>query len=94
MGEDGQSYGNACDGIVFFLIFAKTRKIMRIEFHCSPIEYADGLTKSQLKKVIKACKSGPYDEWTDRCRLCFEKYLEGDMVQARWWSLHAENVRP
>lgn len=67
---------------------------MKLEFMGSPIEYAKTLTESDLKKTIKALKKGPYDEWADRCRICFERYLAGDMEQAQWWSKHAELVRP
>lgn len=66
---------------------------MRIKFEGSPIDYAKGLTKTELKKAIKECKKGEYDEFADRCRVCFEKYLSGDMDQAQWWSSHAELAR-
>ena len=63
---------------------------MKIEIAGSPLEYAKGLTTKELKKVIRDCKKGEYDEFTDRCRICFERYLAGDMQQALWWSNHAE----
>lgn len=66
---------------------------MKIEITGSPLEYAKGLNAKELKKVIRDCKKGEYDEFTDRCRICFEKYLAGDMQQASWWSNHAEFAR-
>lgn len=67
---------------------------MKIEFQGTPIEYARSLSPTELKKVIKSCKKGPYDEFTDRCRVCFVKFLSGEEEQALWWSNHAEQVRP
>lgn len=66
---------------------------MKIEITGSPLEYAKGLSAKELKRVIRNCKKGEYDEFTDRCRICFEKYLAGDMQQAAWWSNHAEFAR-
>jgi len=66
---------------------------MRIEITGSPIEYAKRVSASELKKTIKACSRGEYDEFNDRCRICFEKYLMGDLDSAQWWSNHAELVR-
>lgn len=66
---------------------------MKIQFKGSPIDYAKSLTAAELKKVIKSCKKGEYDEFTDRCRVCFERYLAGEIEQANWWSNHAELVR-
>ena len=66
---------------------------MKIEFKGSPIDYAKSLTENELKKIIKACKKGEYDEFTDRCRICFEWVLAGEMERANWWSNHAELVR-
>lgn len=66
---------------------------MKLEISTSPLEYAQNQTSSDLKKTIKAIKKGEYDEFSDRCRVCFEKYLAGDLEQAQWWSKHAEIVR-
>lgn len=66
---------------------------MKLEIKFSPLEYAQSLNATELKKIVKACKKGEYDEFTDRCRICFEKYLAGDMDGARWWSNHAELIR-
>lgn len=66
---------------------------MKIQFEGTPLEYAQSLSASELKKVIKSCKKGEYDEFTDRCRICFEKYLSGELESASWWSNHAELVR-
>lgn len=66
---------------------------MKLEFEGSPLEYAQSLPVAELKKVIKGIKKGKYDEFSDRCRICFERYLEGRMETARWWSRHAESVR-
>ena len=66
---------------------------MKIEFTGTPLEYAQSLTKKDLQKVIRDCKKGEYDEFTDRCRVCFEHYAKGNMEQAAWWSQHAEAVR-
>lgn len=63
---------------------------MKIELGVSPLDYAKSLTAADLKKIIKSCKKGEYDEFTDRCRICFEKVLAGDWEQAEWWSRHAE----
>ena len=66
---------------------------MKLTIDTSPLEYAKSLTKKELQKLIKDCKKGEYDEYTDRCRVCFEKYLAGDLVAARWWSHHADLVK-
>lgn len=66
---------------------------MKIEINMTPLEYAQSLTVTELRKVVKACKKGEYDEFTDRCRICFERYLAGDFEQAEWWSNHAELAR-
>lgn len=66
---------------------------MKLEINGSPIEFARSLKPSELKKIVKSCKSGDYDEFTDRSRVCFEKFLAGDISQAEWWSNHAELVR-
>lgn len=66
---------------------------MKIEIEGSPLEYAKSAKPTELKKTIRSIKSGEYDEFTDRCRVCFEKYLAGDIEQAQWWSNHAELVR-
>ena len=67
---------------------------MEIKFEGSALDYARSLAKAELKKVIKACKQGEYNEWLDRCRICFEKYAVGDLEQAEWWSNHANLVKP
>lgn len=66
---------------------------MKIEFNGTPLAYAQSLTVTELKKVVKACMKGEYDEFTDRCRICFQYYLAGDMEKAEWWSKHAELAR-
>lgn len=66
---------------------------MNIEINVSALEYAQSATAAELKKVVKAIKKGGYDEFYDRCRVCFEKYLAGEMDQAKWWSNHAELAR-
>lgn len=66
---------------------------MKLKIDITPIEYAQSLLEKDLKRVIRDCKKGEYDEFTDRCRVCFEKYLAGDIEQAKWWSNHAELVR-
>lgn len=71
--------------------------IMAIEIKGSPIDYAKSLSKKELTRVIRECKNAVaenYDEWLDRCRVCFEKYVAGEEEQAAWWSHHAELVRP
>lgn len=68
-----------------------------LNFDCSPIDYAKSLPKKELRALIRECKRSvteEYDEWTDRCRICFEKYAKGEMELAGWWSHHAELVRP
>lgn len=67
---------------------------MKLKIDCAPIDYAKSVTVSELKKTIRACKKGEYDEYTDRCRICFEKFLAGELEQAGWWSRHAEFVKP
>lgn len=66
---------------------------MKLEFTTSPLEYAQSVTAADLKKVIKSIKKSEYDEYADRCRVCFEKYLDGDIESAKWWSKHAELVK-
>lgn len=66
---------------------------MKLKIDITPIEYAQSLPEKDLKRVVRDCKKGEYDEFTDRCRVCFEKYLAGDIEQAQWWSNHAELVR-
>jgi hypothetical protein len=61
----------------------------------SPFETAQCLSEIDLNSQIKAISSHkPYNEWLDRCRICFEYYAEGRMELARWWSSHADMVRP
>lgn len=63
----------------------------------SPLEFAKSLPKKELRALIRECKrslSLEYDEWLDRCRICFEKYAMGDLEQAKWWSIHADLVKP
>ena len=70
---------------------------MIINFTGSPYDYAKSLPKKELRALIRECKKAReqnYDEWTDRCRVCFERVASGDDEQARWWSNHAELVRP
>lgn len=76
------------------LYLCKNQTAMKIEINGTPLEFAKNSSASDLKKLIKACKKGDYDEWLDRCRICFEEYLAGNMDKARWWSNHAELVRP
>lgn len=59
----------------------------------TPLEYAEGVTATELRKVIRVIKKASYDEFSDRCRICFEKYLNKDIEAAKWWSSHAELVR-
>lgn len=66
---------------------------MRLEFTGTPLEYAKSLTEKELKKVIREIRRKGYDEFTDRCRICFVSYLSGNMELAEWWSNHAELVR-
>ena len=77
-----------------FSYLCENRHNMEIKFEGSALDYARSLTKAELKKVIKACKQGEYNEWLDRCRICFEKHASGNEEQAEWWSNHAELVRP
>ena len=67
--------------------------VMKLVFEGSPLEYAKSLAVKDLKKLVRDCKKGEYDEFTDRCRICFEYFLEGDMEKAGWWSNHAEFAR-
>ena len=67
---------------------------MKIEINETAIDYAKSVSISDLKKLIKSIKKGEYDEFSDRCRVCFENYLNGNLEQAAWWSRHAELVRP
>lgn len=63
----------------------------------SPYDFARSLPKKELRALIRECKKAlslGYDEWLDRCRICFEKYATGEDEQARWWSNHANSVRP
>lgn len=66
---------------------------MKLEISTSPLEYAQSQTSSDLKKTIRSIKKGEYDEFSDRCRICFEKFLDGDHDAAQWWSNHAELAR-
>jgi hypothetical protein len=66
---------------------------MKLEFEGTPLEYAKSTSITELKKKVKAIKSSEYDEFTDRCRVCFEKYIAGDIESAQWWSKHAEAAR-
>ena len=63
---------------------------MKIEIEGSPLEYAKKTKAADLRKMIKYIKKGEYDEFSDRCRVCFEKYLDGNLEAAEWWSRHAE----
>ena len=70
---------------------------MKIEITGTPFEMAKKATAQELKKLIRDCNkalSEQYDEFTDRCRICFEKYAAGEKEQAQWWSNHAQLVRP
>lgn len=66
---------------------------MKFEITGTAIEYANSVMESELKKTLKSIRKSEYDEFADRCRVCFEKYLAGEMEQAKWWSNHAELVR-
>lgn len=66
---------------------------MKLSIEVTPLEYARSLPVKELRKVIRECKKGEYDEFTDRCRVCFERYLAGDLEQAVWWSNHAWLMR-
>lgn len=66
---------------------------MKLEFNGSPLEYAKSITVTELRRVVKSIKKDDYDEFADRCRICFEYYLAGDLEQAEWWSCHAEAAR-
>ena len=63
---------------------------MKLDFNGSPIDYARSVTAAELKKKIRAIKAAPYDEYADRCRVCFERFVAGDIEKAEWWSKHAE----
>lgn len=70
---------------------------MKVTIPESPIDFARSLPKKELRALIRECKkalANGYDEWLDRCRICFEKYASGDEEQANWWSNHADLVRP
>ena len=66
---------------------------MKIQIEGSPLEFAKSVTATELRKLIKSILKGEYDEFSDRCRICFQYYLAGDMEKAEWWSNHAEIVR-
>lgn len=66
---------------------------MKIEVTGTPLEFAKSSTKTELKKLIKESLKGEYDEFSDRCRICFQYYMAGDLERAAWWSNHAELVR-
>lgn len=66
---------------------------MKLNINTSPLEYAQSLPTKDLKKLIRDCKKGEYDEFTDRCRICLEHYLAGNLEQAEWWNNHAERAR-
>ena len=66
---------------------------MKLEIKGTAIDYARSATITELKKKVKAIKAGEYDEYSDRCRVCFEKFIAGDLEQAQWWSNHAETVK-
>lgn len=36
----------------------------------------------------------PFREWLDRYYLCLKHYSEGDVAQSKWWSRHADPIRP
>lgn len=61
----------------------------------SPIDTARALNKRELKAQIKLIKERqPNDEWLYRCRVCYERYLAGNMTSSAWWSLYADSIRP
>lgn len=67
---------------------------MKPEINGKPIEVAKSLSAQELKKLVTRIKRAEYDEWLDRCRICFEHYLKGEIEQAEWWSRHAGLLRP
>lgn len=66
---------------------------MKIEITGTPLEFAKNSTSTELKKLIKASLKGEYDEFSDRCRVCFQYYIAGNLEMAEWWSNHAELAR-
>ena len=65
-----------------------------MEIKGRPIDYARSVTKKELRAKIAEIKRGKYSEYLDRCRICFEEFLDGKFDRAEWWSNHAELVRP
>lgn len=57
-------------------------------------ERAQSMTKKELRQLVEKLKKTHLTEYEDRQRVCYEKYLAGDMDQARWFSNHAELVAP
>lgn len=66
---------------------------MELKIIGTPLDFAKNAKPAELKKIIKAIKKGEPDEYADRCRICFEHFLAGEMDQARWWSHHADLVK-
>lgn len=67
---------------------------MTMEIKGKPIDFAKSVTKKELRAIISEIKKGEYDEFLDRCRICFEEFLLHNYDHAAWWSAHAELVRP
>ena len=68
--------------------------------YAEPLAVAQCLTEADLKNQIKEIKQmvaegskGQY-EWLDRCSVCFEHFLKGDIISAQWWNYHASLVQP
>ena len=60
---------------------------------CQILDAIDGKTDGwKNHPVIKMY--APYREWLDRYRLCLREWWAGEDASARWWSHHADNVRP
>ena len=72
-----------------------------IEFpYLEPLKTAEAVSTAELRTLIAKLKealkdsSDPNCEWYDRYCISLKCYLQGDMDAARWWSNHAELVRP
>jgi len=72
----------------------KPQNSKTMEIKGRPIDYAKSVTKKELKAAISEIKHGEYNEYLDRCRICFEEFLAQHFDRAEWWSNHADNVRP
>jgi len=74
-------------------VLDKKRMNKQVVECCQILDAIDGKSKSWKNHPVTKMYT-PYREWLDRYRICLRYFIENNYEQSKWWSDHADLIRP